>query len=149
MTKKLDQAEISKRLDIAEPFLMIDEFEEVTPGETAIGTKKLSGDEWFFDCHLPKDKAMPATLQIEGMLQTLVLLIYSKEPHGEHRSFITDTSAKLLSPPEPPHDITYKAELLSFRRGIAKGKVTGHCNDKEICHGEFTYASPHLMVFRN
>ncbi|MBL4603167.1 MAG: hypothetical protein JKY84_10490 [Emcibacteraceae bacterium] len=148
MTNKIFQIEISDRLDISPPFLMIDVYEEITTGERAIGTKHLKSDDWFLNCHLPKDQAMPATLQTEGMLQTLVLLIYSKEDHGDHRSFITDSKVKFKSSPEPGHDIIYEAQLLSFRRGIAKGTVVGTSNGKEICSGEFTYASPHLMVLR-
>lgn len=147
MTHKITHDEIADRLDITPPFLMIDEFEEIEKGKKAKGTKHLNSEDWFFKCHLPKSQAMPATLQTEGMLQTLVLLIYCKYPHGEHRSFITDSKVKFIATPEINHTIIYEAELLSFRRGIAKGKVTGICNNHKICTGEFTYASPHLMVF--
>ena len=148
MSKILSEKEISERLDITAPFLMIDEWQETVPGEKALGRKHLKNDDWFFACHLPKDKAMPASLLMEGMLQTLVLLIYAREPHGDNRSFINDSRTKFLAAPEPGETVTYEAELQSFRRGIAKGTVTGISNGKTICSGEFTYASPHLMVFR-
>ena len=38
-------------------------------------------DLWFFKCHLQRELAMPGTLQIEAMLQTLVLTIYTLEGH--------------------------------------------------------------------
>ncbi|MEG3618308.1 FabA/FabZ family ACP-dehydratase [Magnetovibrio sp. PR-2] len=145
MTMKLSKDEISARLDITEPFLMIDAFEEIVTGKTAQGTKRLNPDDWYFACHLPKSQVMPATLQIEGMLQTLVLLIYAAQDHGEHRAFITNVNVQLVSAAVPETDIDYEAELLSFRRGIAKGKVEGISNGETICRGEFTYASPHLM----
>ena len=149
MLKKYTRIEIADCLDITPPFLMIDEYIEVEVGKKAIGTKMLSSEEWSLQCHLPKMQAMPATLQTEGMLQTLVMLIYDTVPHsGEQRALVTNSTVKFLSSPIVGKIISYEAELLSFRRGIAKGKVTAFSDENVISYGEFSYASPHLMVFR-
>ena len=142
----MSRAEISAKLDITDPFLMIDSFRMGDDGATAFATKDLQSEDWFFDCHLPGEQVMPATLQIEGMLQTLVLLIYAAKDHGAKRSFVTDINAKLLSAATPGLSITYEASLKSFRRGIAKGEVIGTSEGKVLCRGEFGYASPHLMA---
>jgi 3-hydroxyacyl-[acyl-carrier-protein] dehydratase len=146
MTTKFTRDEIASRLDITDPFLMIDDFEVIEPGRLARATKELTKEDWFFDCHLPKSQVMPATLQTEGMLQSLVLLIYAAENHGEHRSFVTNISVNLISAAEPGQKIIYEARLKSFRRGIAKGEVTSTADGKTLCKGEFSYASPHLMT---
>lgn len=146
MTAPLSREEISVRLDITEPFLMIDTFEMVEPGSMARATRDLAAEDWFFKCHLPASQVMPATLQIEGMLQTMVLLIYSSVDHGAHRSFITNVNVRLLSAAKPGCAMTYEARLVSFQRGIAKGEVTGTSEGKLMCRGEFSYASPHLMA---
>ena len=146
MGKKLTQDQIADQLDITEPFLMIDEFEVVDPGVSARAIKRLTSEDWFFKCHLPSVQVMPATLQVEGMLQTMVLLIYSTEDHGEHRSYVTDINIKLVSAAKPGQDITFEAHLSSFRRGIAKGEVVGLSDGQAICRGAFRYASPHLMA---
>ncbi|NVK17391.1 MAG: hypothetical protein HWE30_01705 [Methylocystaceae bacterium] len=145
MTHTIEKKDLSHLLDITDPFLMIDEFEVQDEGKTAKARKLIKNDEWFFDCHLPKERVMPATLQIEGMLQTLVSLIYLTYDHGEARAFITDINVKLLSSVFPTEDIIFEAELISHKRGITKGKVIGTCNSKTLCRGEFTYASPSLM----
>lgn len=147
MTLKLNRQEISEKLDITDPFLMIDDFEEIIPGKTARAIKNLQPENWFFNCHMPKSQLMPATLQIECMLQTLVLLIYSAQEHGDNKSFIHDVKVKLFSPVKPEnHNITFYATLNSFRRGIAIGEVVGKSNGIKICHGKFSYASPHLFI---
>ena len=56
--------QISTALDITAPFLMIDNYELIEKGKTAIATKSISVDDWFFECHLPKSGVMPGTLQI-------------------------------------------------------------------------------------
>lgn len=143
---KLNLEDIAERLDITQPFLMIDEWEETQAGTAARGVKRLEGDDWFFASHLPSEQVMPATLQIEGMLQTLVLLIYAAHPHGEHRSFITNIDVQLVSAAKPGHTVQYNAKLLSFRRGLAKGEVEGSTDGQTLCRGTFSYASPHLMT---
>ena len=141
----LTKNQISSALDITEPFLMISDWEEVETGKIAVGSWQLDEKDWFLKCHLPDTKAMPATLLIEGMLQTLVLLIYRSEPHGEHRSFVTGSKVRFFAAPKPGYAISYRAELQSFRRGIAKGRVTASSDGRDLCSGEFAYASPHLM----
>ena len=146
MQGHLSPTEISDLLEISDPFLMIDGFDLIEEGKSGRGTKVLAEDDWYFRCHLPSVQAMPATLLIEGMLQSMVSLIYMTVDHGANRSFVTDIQTKLSSGGAPGMKMTYDAELISFRRGIAKGEVTGSSNEKLICWGAFSYASPHLMV---
>ena len=136
---------LSKALEIKAPFLMIDSFKLSENGRVGYGSKKLIPEDWFFDCHLKSQMVMPATLQIEGMLQTMVMLIYQTEDHGKARSFITDIDVKVLNAAKPGTDIGYEAKILMARRGIFKGEVIGKSNEHVICKGVFSYASPHLM----
>ena len=124
---------------------MIDCFKLSDDGSLGYGKKSLTAQDWFFNCHLQSQMVMPATLQIEGMLQTMVMLIYQTVEHGKARSFITDIDVKVLNAAKPGIDIEYEAKILRFRRGIFKGEVTGKTNESIICKGVFSYASPHLM----
>ena len=145
MTKVFEGSLLSKALEITEPFLMIDSFRLLENGAVGYGSKSLTAEEWFFDCHLRSQMVMPATLQIEGMLQTMVMLIYQTVDHGKARSFITNIDVKVLNAARPGICIEYEAKMLSSRRGIFKGEVIGKSEEKSICKGIFSYASPHLM----
>ena len=145
MTEVIEGDLLSKTLDITEPFLMIDSFKLSENGVVGYGLKSLMAEDWFFDCHLPSQMVMPATLQIEGMLQTMVMLIYQTADHGKARSFITDIDVKLFNAVSPGVNIEYEAKIFMARRGIFKGKVIGKSNEQTICKGAFSYASPHLM----
>ncbi|RZG08256.1 hypothetical protein EXT48_04000 [Pseudoalteromonas sp. CO348] len=146
MMKTAEQ--ISTALNITAPFLMIDNYELIEKGKTAIATKSISVDDWFFECHLPKSGVMPGTLQIEGMLQTLVLLIYDSFEHGEHRAYVNNINVKLMKAVTVTtcSELRYEATILSMRRGICKGEVIALCDGTKICAGTFSYASPHLMA---
>ena len=97
MQDKLSKNQISKILDITDPFLMIEEFVETEPGYKAFSLMRIHPDAWYLSSHLPGSQVVPASLQIEAMLQTLVLLIYKKIDHGVNRAFIVDVKTKILS----------------------------------------------------
>jgi 3-hydroxyacyl-[acyl-carrier-protein] dehydratase len=141
----LTSSEVSSYLEITHPFLMIDKVENIIPGKCATGIKNLSNEDWFFKCHLQREMVMPGTLQIEAMLQTLVLTIYTMEGHKGNYSYITNIKTKLLSKVTIDNQLIINAELLSFRRGISKGIATGKINNKIVCQGEFEFISPHAL----
>ena len=137
--------EIIRYLEITPPFLMIDYVEKIIPGKSCYAIKKLKKDDWFFNCHLKTEQLMPGVLQIEAMLQTLVLAIYTMDGHKGKLSFVTDVSTKLISKVKPESKLDIYADLLSYRRGIAKGIVKAKVNNINVCQGEFTFISPHDM----
>ncbi len=141
----LDRNEISRQLDIKDPFLMIDEIRLDINLNQAKSLKLLNKKDWFFLSHMTNSPVMPATLQMEGMLQTLVLLIYNVSEKKSYKSFIVDAKTKFHSKVFSQSFINYHAKLIHNRRGIFKGIVVGKYYEEKICEGEFTYASPDLM----
>ena len=141
----LSADQITEYLEITNPFLMIDYVQEIIPGVSAHGVKKLTEDDWFFKCHLQRELVMPATLQIEAMLQTLVLTIYTMEGHKGKFSYISNINTKLFSKITPNNQFNIHADLLSYKRGITKGVAVGKINNTKVCQGEFIFASPHDM----
>ena len=137
--------QICNQLDIEDPFLLIDEINIDLKLNKAISIKNLNKNEWFYKCHIPKDPVMPASLQIEGMLQTLVLLIYNVTDHRLSRSFIVEANTKFNTKVYEQPFINYFADLTFNKRGIFKGFVVGKYKEEKICSGKFTYASPELM----
>jgi len=141
----LDKGQIIDLLEITPPFLMIDHIKEIEPGKMAYGIKKLSQEEWFFQCHLKSEGTMPGVLQIEAMLQTLVLTLYTMDEHKGKLAYIQNISTKLISKVSPGSQLDIYADLLSYKRGVAKGIAVGKINEQEVCKGEFTFFSPHAM----
>ena len=137
--------QITGYLEISHPFLMIDYVKEIIPGKSAHGIKKLTENDWFFKCHMQRELVMPWTLQIEAMLQTLVLSIYTMKGHKGKFSYISNINTKLFSKISPDNQFNIHADLLSYKRGITKGVAVGKINNAKICQGEFTYISPHDM----
>tara|TARA_B100000795_G_C22732096_1_gene411790 strand:- start:735 stop:1193 length:459 start_codon:yes stop_codon:yes gene_type:complete len=141
----LNTDEIIEYLEITPPFLMIDYVERLIPGKSCYAIKRLKKDDWFFKCHLEREKIMPGTLQIEAMLQALVLTIYTIQGHEGRLSYVTDINTKLISRVSPDCQLDIYADLLSYKRGIAIGEVKVMIEDVNICKGKFTLISPHDM----
>ena len=142
MKSKLNSSQISKLLDIVEPFLMIDLIDELIPGRSAIGYKRILNDSWFMRCHITSDPVMPGTLITESMLQTLAVIIYSTDIKGKDVAYINEIKTKIFKKVDNKCTLKVHAELGLFKRGVAKGKATCFIGDDIISTGSFLYYSP-------
>jgi len=118
---------------------MIDEIKNLVPGKSALGIKWINENEWFLDCHLKDYVAMPGTLQIEAMLQTLVATIYTIPGRSKEIAFVNNISTQLIKKVGPGHELAIYAELVSNKRGIARGHAIGKVKDMVVCRGKFTF----------
>lgn len=140
----ISREEVSSIIHITAPFLMIDGVLEFNEGKSLHAYLNVDIDRWFFSCHLSDKGVMPATLIIEGMLQSMVLLIYKSFKHGTNISFVTKINSKILSPVKPGDIINFEANIITYKRGIFTGKISAKIGDKEIAWAEVIYASPHM-----
>ena len=51
------------------PFLFVDELIALEPGASAVGSWRLTGDEWFFPGHFPGRPTLPGVLMCEAIAQ--------------------------------------------------------------------------------
>jgi len=65
------------------------------------------------------------------------------EGHKGKFSYISNINTKLFSKVSPGNLFVIKADLLSYKRGIATGVAVGKINNKKVCQGEFIFISPH------
>ena len=141
----LNSDQISKIIDITPPFQMITEaisFEEENKIE---GIQVIKNLDWCLKSHFVGMPVMPASLLVEGMLQTMVLLIYRKFEHGESYSFINNINFKIFKSVTGLEKIKHVAELISFKRGIFKGFVKTYNETDVIAECEVIFASPYLF----
>jgi len=60
-------------------------------------------------------------------------------------TFYEAVKIKLLKKVAPNNNLVICADLLSFRRGVAKGVAKGKIDNAMVCIGEFIFISPHAV----
>ena len=73
--RRLDIERVKRMIPHRDPFLMIDAVERIHRGESAVGLKRLTGAEPWFEGHFPGEPIMPGVLMIEGLAQTAGVLV--------------------------------------------------------------------------
>ncbi|MBY0500950.1 MAG: 3-hydroxyacyl-ACP dehydratase FabZ [Alphaproteobacteria bacterium] len=82
---ELSLEQIMRLLPHRSPMLMVEKVMNVLPGESAVGIKTVSLDDWYFQGHFPKKAVMPGVMIIEALAQTAAALamhsldLYDKE----------------------------------------------------------------------
>merc|ERR1719218_195133 len=69
------------------PFLLVDKIIEFVPGKKAVGIKKVTTNEEFFNGHFPERPIMPGVLQLEAMAQVGASSPAAAD-HGRHRRLL-------------------------------------------------------------
>ena len=86
------------------PFLMVDRVVDIVAGESAVGIKNVSINEYYFQGYFPREPVMPGVLIIEAMAQTAaVLVVYTLGAafEGKLVYFMSVDSARFRRPVFP------------------------------------------------
>ena len=137
----LDRAEIEQILPHREPFLLIDEVIELTPGVGAVARKEVRPDEWYLGGHFPGRPVMPGVLIVEAMAQTGAVAVLSEEENrGRIALFagIDDTRFKRIV--EPGDTLDLRCELEKVRGPIGRGKAEARVGGELACRATLTFA---------
>ncbi len=82
---ELNAEQIKRLIPHRSPMLMVERLIKVISGESAIGIKTVSLEDWYFQGHFPKKPVMPGVMIIEALAQTAATLamhsldLYDKE----------------------------------------------------------------------
>ena len=127
------------------PFLMIDYVTRVKPGEYAEGYKNLTLNEWFFPKHFPDGPNMPGALQLEALAQMLTVAITTLPGQKGMVTHALSHSVRFKKEILPGKTFVINTEVLSWKRGICKGKGIGYVDDEVACEAEMLITIPEIL----
>lgn len=137
----LNKEQIKEIIPQREPFLMIDEVEEVVLGESAIAYKNVSKDEWYFKGHFPGNPIMPGVLIVESLAQTGAVAILSMEENkGKNALFGGIDKMKFKKMVVPGDRLKLEVKIIKRKGPIGVGEAIATVDGKIAAKGEITFA---------
>ncbi|MBR1617029.1 beta-hydroxyacyl-ACP dehydratase [bacterium] len=145
--KNLDTEEIMQYQQNRPPLLFVDRILEAVPGKYAIGYKNFTYNEWYFPAHFEDEPNVPGFVQIETLTQVFLMTFLTfPENKGKKTGFVQVKNAKFKRKIIPGDRLDIKAELTSYRRGLAQGFAKSYVNDEPACELELVVAVPDIMT---
>jgi 3-hydroxyacyl-[acyl-carrier-protein] dehydratase len=127
------------------PFLMIDHVDWVVPGKSARGFKNLTLNEWYFPQHFPGAPNMPGALQLEALAQMLTVAITTLPGYKGKVTHALQHLVRFRKEIKPGDKFVIETEVLSWKRGICKGKGVAYTNGEVACEAEMLITIPDIL----
>ena len=137
----LDINEIMKIIPQREPFLMIDNVEELNPGESCIAYKNVCINEPHFRGHFPGQPIMPGVLIVEALAQTGAVAILSlPENKGKNALFGGIDKLRFKKQVVPGDVLKLEVKIIKQKGPVGIGEATATVDWKIAAKGELTFA---------
>src|SRR5213076_2243945 len=132
---------IEEILPHREPFLLIDEVIEVTPGVRAVARKTVRADEWYLQGHFPGRPVMPGVLIVEALAQTGAVAVLSEDDNrGKLALFAGIDDCRFKRIVEPGDELELTCDLDRVRGPIGRGRATATVGGDLAARGTLTFA---------
>jgi 3-hydroxyacyl-[acyl-carrier-protein] dehydratase len=141
----LNCVELQKYQPNRYPFLMIDHVDEVSPGRYARGYKNLTLNEWYFPVHFPDGPNMPGALQLEALAQMLTVAITTLPGLAGKVTHALKHTVRYRKEVLPGTKFEIYTEVVSWNRGICKGRGIGYANGEVACEAEMMITIPEIL----
>ena len=145
MTFSLSAEELKKYQPNRYPFLMIDRVVSVSPGNFAKGYKNLTNNEWYFPKHFPDGPNMPGALQLEALAQMLTVAITTLPGQKGMVTHALSHTVRFRKEVLPGKTLILETEVISWKRGICKGKGIGYVDNEVACEADMLITIPDIL----
>lgn len=136
----LDKNQIMEIIPHRDPFLLIDEVEELEPGVRAVAIKHIKPDEDWFRGHFPQHPVVPGVLIVEMLAQAgAVCALSLPENRGRIAFFTGIDDVKIRRQVRPGETIRLEVELIKLRSQAGVGRALATVNGERAVSGELTF----------
>ena len=137
----MNKEQIMEIIPHRDPFLLIDEVEEMEVGKSTTAIKHVSPEEYYFKGHFPKEPVMPGVLIVETLAQAGAVAVLSMEEYrGKTAYFGGIKNAKFRQKVKPGDTLKLVVELDRMRRQAGTGICTAYVDGKVACKCEILFA---------
>lgn len=136
----LNQEQIKEIIPHRDPFLLVDEIEEMEPGVRAVGYKNVTGEEGFFPGHFPGYPVMPGVLIIEALAQVGAVSVLSLEDNkGKLAFFGGIDKAKFRRQVRPGDRLRLEVEITRCKGPMGVGHAVATVDGEKAAEADIKF----------
>jgi 3-hydroxyacyl-[acyl-carrier-protein] dehydratase len=136
-----NKEQIKEIIPHRDPFLLIDEVNELEVGIKATATKYIKEDDFWFKGHFPGYPVTPGVLMVEMLAQTGAVALLSKEENkGKLAFFAGINNVKFKRQVLPGDTLTLTTEIIKTKGSIGIGNATATVNGELAVSAEIKFA---------
>ena len=123
-----------------DPFLFVNEITEITPGESAAGVWRLTGDEAFFGGHFPGRPTLPGVLMCEAIAQVGAFAVLTDDRYeGKLPLFGGLDKARFRRQVVPGDELVLEVTMTRLSARAGKGEGVARVGDEVACTCELMF----------
>jgi 3-hydroxyacyl-[acyl-carrier-protein] dehydratase len=122
------------------PFLFVDTVTELEPGVRAVGTWRLTGEEWFFAGHFPGRPTLPGVLMCESIAQLGAIAVLTEPRYtGKLPLFGGLDGARFRRQVVPGDELELRVELQRMSARAGRGSGSALLRGETACECELMF----------
>lgn len=141
MAVLMNKEQIMEVIPHRDPFLLIDEINEMETGRSVVATKYIEPDSFWFKGHFPEHPVTPGVLLLEMCAQAgAVAMLSMPENKGKIGFFGGVKEAKFRRQVLPGDTLKIEVEIVKVKGPVGVGKALATVNGEKAVSAEISFA---------